>query len=259
MAGYADPASPNYGNYQYSDGSIMCWVPAFTTASMTRVTPPMRATPPTAWTCSPTVRSRMWPRPTQQGMRCTGLLRCGQHPARLFIDKYQASNNSGTASRSKTPARSPPIRTTTPSAPWLAARQPTTAVVLRGQNPGRGVFPAMRYQYAALALLSWPTGRRPHQTPGAPGTTPPARTIFPGLQQQRPWPTSTTARWSTSRTATATAARQVRPPTFRQDHPQRPGIQGRGPQRQYVGGFAWHHVCIWHQGHHRGHPGKPGR
>lgn len=29
LPGYADPASDNYGNYQYSDGSIMVWVPAF--------------------------------------------------------------------------------------------------------------------------------------------------------------------------------------------------------------------------------------
>lgn len=29
MAGYNDPASDNYGNYQYSDGSVMVWVPAF--------------------------------------------------------------------------------------------------------------------------------------------------------------------------------------------------------------------------------------
>ncbi len=29
MPGYADPASPNYGNYQFSDGSVMVWVPAF--------------------------------------------------------------------------------------------------------------------------------------------------------------------------------------------------------------------------------------
>ena len=29
MTGYADPASPNYGNYQYSDGSVMVWVPKF--------------------------------------------------------------------------------------------------------------------------------------------------------------------------------------------------------------------------------------
>lgn len=29
LPGYADPASPNYGNYQFSDGSIMVWVPKF--------------------------------------------------------------------------------------------------------------------------------------------------------------------------------------------------------------------------------------
>ena len=29
LAGTTDPASPNYGNYQYADGSIMCWIPAF--------------------------------------------------------------------------------------------------------------------------------------------------------------------------------------------------------------------------------------
>lgn len=29
LSGYADVNSPNYGNYQYSDGSIMVWVPKF--------------------------------------------------------------------------------------------------------------------------------------------------------------------------------------------------------------------------------------
>ena len=29
MSGTSDPASDNYGNYQYTDGSIMCFVPAF--------------------------------------------------------------------------------------------------------------------------------------------------------------------------------------------------------------------------------------
>lgn len=29
LAGTEDPASDNYGNYQYSDGSVMCYIPAF--------------------------------------------------------------------------------------------------------------------------------------------------------------------------------------------------------------------------------------
>ena len=29
LQGYNDPASDNYGNYQYSDGSVMVWIPAF--------------------------------------------------------------------------------------------------------------------------------------------------------------------------------------------------------------------------------------
>ena len=29
MAGYNDPASDNYGNYQFTDGSVMVWTPAF--------------------------------------------------------------------------------------------------------------------------------------------------------------------------------------------------------------------------------------
>ena len=29
LPGYADPASPNHGNYQFSDGSVMVWVPKF--------------------------------------------------------------------------------------------------------------------------------------------------------------------------------------------------------------------------------------
>lgn len=29
MSGYSDPMSPNYGNYQFQDGSVMVWVPRF--------------------------------------------------------------------------------------------------------------------------------------------------------------------------------------------------------------------------------------
>jgi len=29
MSGYSDPLSPNYGNYQFSDGSVMVWIPKF--------------------------------------------------------------------------------------------------------------------------------------------------------------------------------------------------------------------------------------
>ena len=29
MPGCTDPASANYGNYQYSDGSMICWIPTF--------------------------------------------------------------------------------------------------------------------------------------------------------------------------------------------------------------------------------------
>ncbi len=29
MYGYTDPTHPNYGNYQFEDGSVMCWIPKF--------------------------------------------------------------------------------------------------------------------------------------------------------------------------------------------------------------------------------------
>ena len=29
LSGCTDPASANYGNYQFTDGSVMCWIPAF--------------------------------------------------------------------------------------------------------------------------------------------------------------------------------------------------------------------------------------
>ena len=29
MTGYDSPVHDNYGNYQYLDGSVMCWIPAF--------------------------------------------------------------------------------------------------------------------------------------------------------------------------------------------------------------------------------------
>ena len=50
LPGNTDRRHQHFGNYQYEDGSIMCWVPKFFTGSTTRITRPMPPTRRTTYT-----------------------------------------------------------------------------------------------------------------------------------------------------------------------------------------------------------------
>ena len=99
MSGATDPASANYGNYQYSDGSVMVWIPAFymrigSTASPLYATYGANAIdilPDSAYESETTAATHGY-------YRHRAFVNAGANQPGVFVDKYQCSNNGGTAS-----------------------------------------------------------------------------------------------------------------------------------------------------------------
>ena len=99
MPGCTDPASANYGNYQYSDGSVMCWIPAFY-FRLGHVDNPTYAAygvnsidikPLSAFPDDATANaSSYWLH--------RAFVNAGANQLGFFRDKYDCSNNAGTAS-----------------------------------------------------------------------------------------------------------------------------------------------------------------
>jgi len=96
------PASPEYGNYQYSDGSVMCWVPAF----FYRYGHPDNPTYAEYGVNSVDVLPRSaFATVSDAAAQGYALHRAfyddGVEQPGVFIDKYLCSNNNGTASSIK--------------------------------------------------------------------------------------------------------------------------------------------------------------
>ena len=99
MSGTTDPANDNYGNYQYSDGSIMVWIPAFYLRIGSTSSPRYAAyganacdiLPDSAYTSETIAASHGY-------YRHRAFVNAGANQPGVFVDKYQCSNNSGTAS-----------------------------------------------------------------------------------------------------------------------------------------------------------------
>ncbi|MDD5479689.1 hypothetical protein [Rhodoferax sp.] len=98
MYGTSDPASDNYGNYQYTDGSVMVWVPAFfykigtgsNGLGVNRVD--IRAYAAFANVAAANAEGFA----LHRAFYNAGAIQLG-----VFVDKYQCSNNSGVASSVK--------------------------------------------------------------------------------------------------------------------------------------------------------------
>lgn len=151
MAGYNDPASDNYGNYQYQDGSVMCWVPAFYykygTGANGLTVNRVDVKPFSAYADVATAAAA--------GYALHRAFYDGGMAAGFFVDKYVPSNNAGTASSLRlgnplsTAAAHNPIGGLT-GAPANFYYGVIAAAKTRGAN----FFPGSRFIQAALALLS---------------------------------------------------------------------------------------------------------
>ncbi len=163
MTGTTDPASDNYGNYQYTDGSVMCFVPKFyyrigSTSSPRYATYGLNAvdiagTDTYATEAAANADGYVLHRAFIDG----GSVKSG-----FFIDKYLCSPNGTTSGKSI--KNGVPISLTTDTAYTRSATMTgctgilADAVVL-SRARGTGFNTASIFMYSALALLSLAHGQ----------------------------------------------------------------------------------------------------
>jgi hypothetical protein len=151
LPGSYDVSSDNYGNFQYSDGSIMVWVPAFyylvTASNVIGI-------------------KGMDTYQTEEEADADGyaLHRAfkdgGQNKDGFFVDKYQCSDNSGTASSIKLGL---PISTSSAHNPIANLTGITVnqyySVIDGAKTRGTEFFCTSKFIYATLAMLSMAHGQ----------------------------------------------------------------------------------------------------
>lgn len=157
MFGCRDKGSDNYGNYQYTDGSIMVWVPAFyykwgtgaNNVALNEVD--IKDSAYFADVAAANVAGYALHRAFYDG----GAVQPG-----VFVDKYQVSNNGGIASSIKL---GNPLTSSASHNPYSALNGAPAnnhggaiaAIKTRGVN----FFCNSRFIFAALAMLSYAHGR----------------------------------------------------------------------------------------------------
>lgn len=156
MDGTRSKAAANYGNYTYSDGSVMVWIPKFYYRIGSASSPRYAVHGVNAIDILPAsafidvaaanadgyaLHRAFW----DNGLRQPG----------FFVDKYQCSNNGGIASSI---ALGAPLSTSSAHNPIGALPGVPGnyygACFDAAKTRGAQFFPAMRYMHAALALLS---------------------------------------------------------------------------------------------------------
>ena len=156
LVGTDDPASENYGNYQYTDGSIMCWIPAF----YYRIGHESNPTYDTYGVNSIDVRPlSAFLNIAQANAEGYALHRAfydgGAAQQGFFVDKFQCSNNGGIASAIK---NGNPLSSNAAHNPFSeldgAPANNYGGAFAAAKTRGAAFFPAMRYMHAALALLA---------------------------------------------------------------------------------------------------------
>lgn len=162
MAGYTDPASDNYGNYLYSDGSVMVWIPAFyyrlndvrnpTYAGHTVNSVDVQPYSAFADVVAANAAGYALHRAFYDG---------GSVQPGFFVDKYKCSNNSGVASSIKL---GDPLSTHSTDHNPIGALTGTPASNYGGcfaaaKTRGAMFFPATAFIRSALALLSLAHGQ----------------------------------------------------------------------------------------------------
>ncbi len=157
MTGYADPSHDNYGNYQYSDTSVMVWIPAFYYRINDARNPTygghgvnsVDVQPYSAFADVTAANAAEYA--LHRAFYDDGAIQPG-----FFFDKYLCSNNGGIASSIKL---GNPLSTHVTDHNPISALNGTPASNLGGtfaaaKTRGAAFFPAMHYQRAALALLA---------------------------------------------------------------------------------------------------------
>lgn len=155
MSGYDDPMHDNYGNYQYTDGSVMVWIPAFYykwgTGANGIPLNDVDIKPLSHW---PDVASA-----NAQGYAMHRAYYDGDalQPG-VFEDKYQCSNNGGIASsiKNKQPLSASSEEGVSPfSALNGSPSNNLSGAIIASKTRGQNFFTSSRFIFSALALLSY--------------------------------------------------------------------------------------------------------
>lgn len=159
MTGTDDIASANYGNYQYTDGSVMCWIPAFYYKIGT-------GSNGLAINIVDIKDYSYYADVATANVAGYGLHRAfynaGEIQTGVFVDKYQCSNNGGIASSIKL---GNPLSSALAHNPFSGLTGLTTGDNILGgalkaaKTRGAKFFCNSRFIFSALALLSLAHGQ----------------------------------------------------------------------------------------------------
>ena len=160
MPGTADSTSDNYGNYQYSDGSVMVWVPRFYYRIGSPASPLYGAYGANAIDIAGDSVFKSEADANSAGYALHRAFFDGGVQLGFFVDKYQCSNNGGIASSIRYGA---PLSTGAAHNPISAlASAPTNthgSTIAAAKTRGAAFHPASIFIYGALALLSMAHGQ----------------------------------------------------------------------------------------------------
>lgn len=157
MYGTRDPASDNYGNYQYSDGSVMIWMPAYYykygTGANGLTVNVVDIKPFSTYADVATANAAGYA--LHRAFYDGGAIKQG-----VFVDKYLCSNNSGTASSIKL---GNPLSSSSVHNPFsgLAGTPANTyaGAIAAAKTRGANFFCNSLFIFKALALLSLAHGQ----------------------------------------------------------------------------------------------------
>lgn len=165
LAGYANPADDNYGNYSYTDDSVMVWIPAF----YYRVAHASNPTYATYGVNSVDVQPySAFATLAEANAAGYALHRAfydgGSIQQGVFVDKYLTSNNAGTASSllngvPLTSAQRGAVTTTAFATLTGAPANNYGGALAAAKSRGTRFFCNSKFIHAALALLSLAHGQ----------------------------------------------------------------------------------------------------
>lgn len=157
LPGYADPLSDNYGNYQFTDGSVMVWIPAFFykwgTGSNGLALNDIDIKPFNAYATVAAAATAGYA--LHRAFYDGGGIQLG-----VFVDKYLCSNNGGIASSLRL---GNPLSSNSANNPFggLTGTPGNNlgGAIASAKTRGSNFFCSSRFIFVALAMLSYAHGR----------------------------------------------------------------------------------------------------
>lgn len=172
--------SAEYGNYRYSDGSIMVWVPAFFHRIGHASNPTYAIYGVNSVDIKPFSAFASVADANAQGYALHRAFYDGGIVPGFMKDKYGCSNNAGTASSLK---NGNPLSSNSAHNPFsgLTGAPPNTyaGAIAAAKTRGAQFFPASRFQIGALALISLAHGQAAKSTSSCAWFDPAGVTNFP--------------------------------------------------------------------------------